>query len=86
MLNKHTGAQLDYTFTSGGEFPESLAEFDLVIHCGGCVLNRREMLYRQSAAVHARVPFTNYGVAMSHMQGILARCVPTISAQSSPLE
>ncbi|MCL1832005.1 MAG: GTP-binding protein [Oscillospiraceae bacterium] len=77
MLERHTGVALDYTFTSGGEFPDSadLAAYKLIIHCGGCVLNGREMRHRQSAAVNAHTPMTNYGVAISHMQGILERCV-----------
>jgi small GTP-binding protein len=72
-LRKHSGAELEFAFTSGGEFPQDLSDCRLVIHCGGCVLNRREMLFRQNTAKQANVPFTNYGVAFSRFQEILQR-------------
>ena len=77
-IEAHTGAKPIYTFSSGGEFPQELSRFKLIIHCGGCMLNNREMLYRQNAAQAAGIPITNFGVALSHMQGILRRCVAGI--------
>jgi len=74
-IEKHTGAKPNYEFSSGGDFPEDLSAYKLIIHCGGCMLNNREMLYRQRMAQKAAVPMTNYGVAISYMQGILERCV-----------
>jgi predicted GTPase len=71
----HTNAAPTYTFTSGGEFPEDLIPYKLIIHCGGCMLNTREMNYRQRIAQESGVPMTNFGVAISHMQGILKRCI-----------
>lgn len=73
MIERYTGVKLTYDFTSGGDFPADLSPYKLIIHCGGCMLNFREMAYRQN--VIKNVPMTNYGVAMSHMQGILERCV-----------
>jgi [FeFe] hydrogenase H-cluster maturation GTPase HydF len=74
MIEKHTGTKPVYEFSSGGGFPDDLSGFKLIIHCGGCMLNRREMIYRERLATEANIPITNYGVAMSYMQGILARC------------
>ncbi len=72
-IKKHTGAEPEFVFTSGTEFPEELLEFKLIIHCGGCTLNPREVKRRYRAAVTAGVPVTNYGVAIAHMHGILER-------------
>ncbi|MBQ6634461.1 MAG: [Ruminococcus sp.] len=73
LLKKTTGKQLEIELSSGREFPEDLERFAMVIHCGGCMLNEREMLYRMRTAVDNGVPFTNYGVAIAHMNGILSR-------------
>ena len=75
MIESHTGAKPVYEFTSGGEFPQDLSGYKLVIHCGGCMLNEREMRYRHRTAKDLRVPITNFGIAISHMQGILRRCI-----------
>ncbi|MCL2361028.1 MAG: [FeFe] hydrogenase H-cluster maturation GTPase HydF [Defluviitaleaceae bacterium] len=74
-IEKRTGAKPDYTFTSGGDFPSNLSDYKLIIHCGGCMQNFKEMQYRQSQAKAQGIPMTNYGVAISFMQGILERCV-----------
>ena len=62
-------------FTSGKDFPEDLTGIRLVIHCGGCMLTERELSYRKKTAEDERVPFTNYGIALAHMNGILKRSV-----------
>lgn len=72
-LKEHTGKELMIKTTSGTEFPEDLSEYALVIHCGGCMLNEREMKYRMQRTVQAGVPFTNYGTAIAHINGILKR-------------
>jgi len=74
-IEKYTGAKPLYEFSSGGGFPHDLSSFKLIIHCGGCMLNSREMDYRCRTAREFHVPITNYGVAISHMQGILERCI-----------
>lgn len=72
-IQKCAGAKLEFSFTSGTEFPEDLSGYALVVHCGGCMLNEREMLYRQRCAEDAEIPFTNYGTAIAYMNGILGR-------------
>ena len=62
-----------YTFTSGGEFPENLADYRLIVHCGGCMLNEKEMRHRMAQAAEAGVPMVNYGVAIAQIHGILGR-------------
>ncbi len=69
------GAKPDFRFTSGGEFPEDLSEFKLVVHCGGCMLNEAEMKHRIGKAVQAGVPVVNYGIAIAHIHGILERSI-----------
>ncbi len=74
MIKRHTGkSDLQFEFTSGGQFPESLRGYDLVVHCGGCMLNEREIRYRGKCAADEGVPFTNYGIALAYMNGILKR-------------
>ncbi|MDD4796937.1 MAG: [FeFe] hydrogenase H-cluster maturation GTPase HydF, partial [Eubacteriales bacterium] len=85
-LARHTGKRLNLSFTSGGEFPDDLSPYRLVIHCGGCMLNQREMKYRIQCAQDQRVPITNYGVAIAHMQGILRRSVAPFADISTILE
>lgn len=72
-LKDFTGAELELSFSSGTGFPENLSDYKLVIHCGGCMLNEREMVYRMKCAEDAGVPMTNYGTAISYMNGILHR-------------
>ncbi len=72
-LKEFTGKQLSIRLSSGTEFPENLEEYRLVIHCGGCMLNEREMKYRLKCAKDAGVPITNYGISIAYMKGILKR-------------
>lgn len=74
-IREYTGKNPAFSFTSGGEFPTSLKEYSLVIHCGGCMLNEREMRHRLEIAKEQGVPFTNYGVAIAQMNGILKRAL-----------
>lgn len=73
LLRKHTGANIEIVLSSGRDFPDELSGFALVIHCGGCMLNEREMTYRKNHAQDEAVPFTNYGTALAHLNGILKR-------------
>ncbi len=73
LLKKTTGKELNIELSSGREFPEDLSKYSLVIHCGGCMLNEREMTYRRKSAEDQNVPFTNYGIALALMNGILKR-------------
>lgn len=72
-LKEHTGKKLEIQTSSGREFPEDISPYRLIIHCGGCMLNEREMEYRRKCAEDAKVPFTNYGIAIAYMKGILKR-------------
>lgn len=74
-IQKHTGKSLNFEFTSGTEFPPKLNKYNLIIHCGGCTLNEREMKYRLKCAQDAGVPITNYGTAIAYMKGILQRSI-----------
>lgn len=83
-IKDYTRKQIVFKFTSGTEFPDNLQEYKLIVHCGGCMLNEREMKYRQKCAEDQRVPFTNYGILIACMQGILKRSVamfPNILAE-----
>ncbi len=72
-IQKFSGVNPEYDFTSGGEFPENLSEYKLIVHCGGCMLNEKEMRHRIEQAVVSGVPMVNYGVAIAQMNGILKR-------------
>ncbi len=74
-LKEHTGKALQFQFSSGTSFPEELSQYQLIVHCGGCMLNEREMQYRQKCAADQNIPFTNYGIAIAYMQGILQRSI-----------
>ena len=74
-LEGYTGKKFQYAFTSGGEFPEDLSSYALVIHCGGCTLNPKEMAARQRLAREQQVPITNYGVLIAALHGILPRAL-----------
>ena len=77
-LKKRTGRELVIETSSGTEFPENLEDYALIIHCGGCMLTQREMVYRMKCAIDAGVPFTNYGTAIAFMKGILERSLRPI--------
>lgn len=72
-LNNFTNKNIEIDFCSGTEFPNDLGKFKLVIHCGGCMLNEREVQSRMNMAIKQNVPFTNYGTSIAYMQGILER-------------
>lgn len=80
-IRKHTGKELNFEFTSGTEFPLDLQKYRLIIHCGGCTLNEREMRYRQKCAEDAAVPMTNYGTAIAYMKGILERSIAVFQSK-----
>ena len=72
---EYTEKNVRFEFTSGTEFPDDLSNYKMVIHCGGCMLNEREMKYRLKCAEDQNVPMTNYGTAIAHMKGILGRSI-----------
>lgn len=74
-IRAYTKAEPEFVWTSGTEFPDDLGSYKLIIHCGACMLNEREMQYRAKCAAEQGVPMTNYGIAIAHMNGILKRTV-----------
>ena len=74
-IENYTGKKLSYSFTSGTEFPEDVSEYALVVHCGGCMLNEKEMKSRLKICTEQGVPVTNYGIAIAQMHGILKRSI-----------
>lgn len=74
-IREFTGKEPEFSFTSGTEFPDDLSAYKLVVHCGGCMLNEKEMRYRLRCAADQSVPMTNYGILIAYMKGILERSV-----------
>ncbi len=72
-IEEFTGSKPQFTFTSGTEFPSDVSNFELIIHCGGCMVTEQEMKYRMETAKKAKIPMVNYGIAISTMHGILER-------------
>nr|WP_317378042.1 [FeFe] hydrogenase H-cluster maturation GTPase HydF [uncultured Faecalimonas sp.] len=75
LIRSYTDCEPEFHFTSGTEFPADLSSYRLIIHCGGCMLNDREMKYRLACAEDQNIPITNYGIAIAQMKGILARSI-----------
>jgi len=74
-IKEYTKKQLNFIFTSGTEFPGDLSRYRMIVHCGGCMLNEREVKYRYKCAVDQHVPITNYGILISYIKGILERSI-----------
>jgi len=72
-IREHTGKEPEFVFCSGGDFPEDLSPYKMIIHCGACMLNDRETHYRRRCAEDQKIPFTNYGTIIAHIRGILKR-------------
>ena len=80
LLQKKTGRKLVFEHAAGMRYPDNLRDYALVVHCGGCMPNRREMLYRIAAAQSAGVPIVNYGVLLACLNGILPRALAPLAA------
>ena len=85
-IRSFTKAEPEFCFSSGTEFPEDLSQYKLVVHCGGCMLNEREMQSRSECAAAQNVPMTNYGIAIAYMHGILKRSVAPLPDIAKLLE
>jgi predicted GTPase len=72
-IRQYTGKQLTFQYSSGMKYPDNINDYSLIIHCGGCMLNRREMQYRISQTIEKDIPIVNYGVLIAYVQGILHR-------------
>ena len=85
-IRQYTKAEPEFCFTSGTEFPTDLSPYKLVVHCGACMLNEKEMVYRNKVALDQGVPMTNYGIAIAYMHGILQRTVAPLPDIAKLLE
>ena len=74
-IKNFTGKNLNFEFTSGGSFPENLKKYNMIVHCGSCMLKDREVLYRYKKAEEQNIPITNYGIAIAYMHNILKRSI-----------
>lgn len=79
-IRQMTGAGVDFEWSSGAQFPDDLNKYAAIVHCGGCMINRREMLYRMEAAKKSGVAITNYGVLIAFVLGILPRALKPFPA------
>lgn len=75
MISEYTGKKLNFEFTSGGEFPQDTSKYSLIVHCGACMINEREMQARIGYARKGGVPITNYGIMLAQLTGILKRAL-----------
>lgn len=85
-ITKYTNKKINFEFSTGREFPYDLSKYKMIVHCGGCTLNEREMKYRTKCAQDQKVPFTNYGILIAYTQGILKRTLEPFSDISSLLD
>lgn len=85
-ISEYTGKNITFDFTSGGDFPENLSDYAMVVHCGGCMLNQREMAYRINSAKAESTPIVNYGVLIAHIHGILRRSLSPFENLKSIIE
>lgn len=81
LIEKHTGKKFQFDFYSGYDFPSNLKEYALVIHCGGCMINKKSILTRLWVCQEAGIPVTNYGVILAYLNGILPRCSEIFTQQ-----
>ena len=84
-IRQYTGKEPEFVFSSGTEFPTDLSPYQMIVHCGGCMLNEREMKYRLACAKDQNIPMTNYGILIAYIQGILKRSVEPFPAVSMML-
>lgn len=85
-IREYTNKEPEFVFSSGTEFPADLSEYKMIVHCGGCMLNEREMKYRLACARDQKIPITNYGILIAYMQGILKRSLEVFPDISKMLE
>lgn len=85
-ITEFTQKNITFDFTSGGDFPEDLSDYAMVVHCGGCMLNQREMAYRINSATAEATPIVNYGVLIAHVHGILSRSLSPFENLKSIIE
>lgn len=77
-IRSYTKKEIEFEFTNGTEFPLDLSSYKMIVHCGGCMLNEREMKYRLKCAEDAKIPITNYGTCIAYINGILERSLEPV--------
>jgi [FeFe] hydrogenase H-cluster maturation GTPase HydF len=82
-LKKHTGKELLIDVTAGGDFPQDITPYKLIIQCGGCMVNRREIMYRINRAKQAGISITNYGILIGYLNGMLERIIKPFNIKTS---
>ncbi len=85
-IRQYTGKNIEFEFSSGMKYPQNMEDYALVVHCGGCMLNRREMQHRIKLAAGKEIPIVNYGVLIAYIQGIIKRAVMPFPLASMLLE
>lgn len=85
-IKDYTKKNVEFCFTSGTEFPEDLTPYKMIVHCGACMLNEREVKYRQAWAKDQKIAMTNYGILIAHVHGILKRSVEPFPAIAALLD
>jgi [FeFe] hydrogenase H-cluster maturation GTPase HydF len=86
MIKNHSKKEPEFRFCSGGDFPQDLSAYKVVVHCGACMLNEREMHYRRRHSEKQNIPFTNYGIAIAHIHGILERSITMLASTMLDIE
>lgn len=81
LVRKHTGKDINFTFYAGHDFPENLEDYDLVVHCGACMINKKAVHTRLAKCQDLGIPITNYGVLLAYVNGILPRCSEIFTRQ-----
>jgi len=81
-IKNYSKKETEFNFCSGGDFPQDLSPYKIVIHCGACMLNDREMRYRRSHSEEQNIPFTNYGIAIAHINGILQQSISMLDIEN----
>ncbi len=76
LLKKKTGKELNFDFTQGHSYNEDLSKYKLIVHCGGCMITNPEIKYRMRIAKEQKIPFTNYGILLAYLNGILDKTLP----------
>lgn len=81
LLNKYVGAELEYEYAIFHDFPEDIEKYDLIIHCGACMINRKTVINRVNQCIEKEIPITNYGILLAHLSGILERSLSLFKNQ-----
>ena len=85
LLNKYVGADLTYDHSIFHDFPEDIDKYDLIIHCGACMINRKTVINRVKQCKEKNVPITNYGIVLAYLNGILERSLSLFNTKKGDI-